>query len=111
MSDFSLLLSEVSLSSSDPLDSFSNFDKQNHTEAVGWRCSTKTVVLRNFAKFTGKHLHWSLFLLNFAGLRRATLLKMRLWHRHFPVNFVKFPRTPVFVEHVWVIASNHMTLN
>ena len=24
------------------------------------------------------------------GLRPATLLKMRLWHRCFPVNFVKF---------------------
>ena len=28
------------------------------------------------------------------GLRPATLLKKRLWHRCFPVNFVKFLRTP-----------------
>ena len=34
------------------------------------------------------------FLLKFAGLRCATSLKMRLWHRRFPVNFVKFLRTP-----------------
>ena len=27
-------------------------------------------------------------------LRHATLLKKRLWHRCFPVNFVKFLRTP-----------------
>ena len=26
--------------------------------------------------------------------RPATLLKKRLWHRCFPVNFVKFLRTP-----------------
>ena len=26
--------------------------------------------------------------------RPAILLKKRLWHRHFPVNFVKFLRTP-----------------
>ena len=26
----------------------------------------------------------------FAGLRPATLLKERLWHRCFPVNFAKF---------------------
>ena len=26
--------------------------------------------------------------------RPATLLKKRLWHRRFPVNFAKFPRTP-----------------
>ena len=28
----------------------------------------------------------------------ATLLKKRLWHRCFPVNFVKFLRTPVFID-------------
>ena len=28
-----------------------------------------------------------------AGLRPATLLKNTLWHRCFPVNFAKFPRT------------------
>ena len=37
-------------------------------------------VLRNFLIFTGKHL------------RPATLLKKRIWHRRFPVNFVKFLR-------------------
>ena len=31
----------------------------------------------------------------------ATLLKKRLWHRCFPVNFVKFIRTPFFTEHLW----------
>ena len=36
-----------------------------------------------------------------AGLRPATLLKKRLWHRCFPVNFVKFLRTPFFIEHLW----------
>ena len=36
----------------------------------------------------------SLFLNKVAGLRPATLSKKRLWHRCFPVNFVKFPRTP-----------------
>ena len=29
-----------------------------------------------------------------AGLRPATLLKKRLWHKCFPVNFAKFLRTP-----------------
>ena len=51
-------------------------------------------VLRNFTKFTGKHLCQSLFFNKVAGLRPATLLKKRLWHRCFPVNFVKFLRTP-----------------
>ena len=35
-----------------------------------------------------------LFFNKVAGLRSATLLKKRLWHRHFPVNFAKFSRTP-----------------
>ena len=29
-----------------------------------------------------------------AGLRPATLLQKRLWHKCFPVNFAKFLRTP-----------------
>ena len=55
-------------------------------------------VLRNFAKFTGKHLCQSFFFNKVADLRPATLLKKRLWHRCFTVIFVKFLRTPFFVE-------------
>ena len=50
-------------------------------------------VLRNFAKSTGKHLCQSLFFNKDPGLRPATLLKMRLWYRYFPVNFATFLRT------------------
>ena len=46
-------------------------------------------ILRNFAKFTGKHLCQSLFLNKVARLRPATLSKKKLWHRCFPVNFAK----------------------
>ena len=31
----------------------------------------------------------------------ATLLKKRLWHRYFSVNFAKFLITPFFMEHLW----------
>ena len=58
------------------------------------RCSVRKGVLRNFAKFTGKHLCQRLFFNKVAGLRPATLLKKSLWHRCFPVNFAKFLRTP-----------------
>ena len=34
-------------------------------------------------------------------VRYATLLKKRLWHRWFPVNFAKFLRTPFLTEHLW----------
>ena len=53
--------------------------------------------LRNFAKFTGKHLCQSLFFDKVEGLRPATLLKRRVWHRCFPVNFRKFLKTPFFI--------------
>ena len=36
--------------------------------------------------------------LQVSGLRPATLLKMRHWNRCFPVNFVKFLRTPFYIE-------------
>ena len=49
----------------------------------------KKGILRSFTKFTGKHL------------KPATLLKKRLWHRCFPVNSVKFLRTPFYKEHLW----------
>ena len=36
--------------------------------------------------------------------RPATLLNKRLWHRCFPVNFAKFPRTPFLTEHLlWLL--------
>ena len=43
----------------------------------------KKVLLRNFVKFTGKHLCQSLFFNKVAG---PSLLKKRLWHRCFPEN-------------------------
>ena len=61
----------------------------------------KKDVLRNFTKFTGKHLCRSLFLGKVAGLKLATLLKKRVWHKCFPVNFANFLRTPFFIEHLW----------
>ena len=56
----------------------------------------KKGVIRNFTKFTGKYLRPSLFFDKVVGLRPATLLRKRLWHRCFPVNFVKFLRNTFF---------------
>ena len=61
----------------------------------------KKGVLRKFAKFTGKPLCRSLFFSKVAGLKLATLLKKRLSHKCFPVNFANFLRTPFFIEHLW----------
>ena len=80
------------------------------------RCSLKKGVLRNFAKFSRKHRCLSLFFNKVSGLakftrkhlcqslRPATLLKRRLWHRCFPVNFAKFLGTPFLKEHLqWLL--------
>ena len=54
--------------------------------SIHQRCSVRKGVLRNFAKFTGKHLCQRLF--------PATILIKRLWNRCFTVNFANFRRTP-----------------
>ena len=61
------------------------------------RCSVRKVVLRNFAKFTGKHLCQSLFFNKAAG-----------WGMCFPVNFCEistFFKTNFFKEQHWGTTS------
>ena len=70
------------------------------------RCSVRKGVLKNFEKFTGKHLCQSLLFNKIEALRSATLLKKRLWHSCFPVNFPKFLRTP-FLQNI----SGRLLLN
>ena len=61
-------------------------------------------VLRNFEKFTEKHLCQSLLFNKVAGLRTVTLLKKRFWYRCFPVNFSKFLKAPSVTEHLrWLL--------
>ena len=48
------------------------------TEAAAGRCCSD----KHFAKFTEKHMCQSLF-----SNKVVNLLKMRLWHKYFPVNF------------------------
>ena len=66
-------------------------------EADAQRCSVKKVFLeipQNSQKNT------------FARVsdRPATLLKKRLWHRCFPVDFAKFQRTLFLTEHLrWLL--------
>ena len=67
---------------------------QMTTRSNQQRRSARKAVLRNFSKFTGKHLRQVLFYNKVAGPEPATLLKMRLWHRCFPLNFAIFLRTP-----------------
>ena len=72
-----------------------------YAKAIVQRYSVKKVFLKNFAKFNAKCLCQGLFFNKVTGLRPATLLKKRLWHRCIPVNFTKFLKTPFFIEHFW----------
>ena len=69
------------------------FARNNHR-----LCSVRKSVLRNFAKFKGKHPCQSPFLIKLQA-SLSTFLKKRLCHRCFPVNFVKFLRTP-FLQNI-----------
>ena len=60
------------------------------------KCFTKKVFLEITRNSQRKHLYQSLFFNKVAGLRPATLLKKRLWHKYFPVNFLKFLRTTFY---------------
>ena len=77
----SALLSLNQTKSLSPVDAF--------VESGEPKAATKDV-LKNFAKFTGKHLCQCLFFKEVAGFRPVTLLKKRLWRRCFPVNFANF---------------------
>ena len=61
----------------------------------------KKDVLKNFTKSTVKHLRQSLFLIKL----QSSLLKKRLWHRGFSVNFVKFLRTSFLTKYLLATAS------
>ena len=78
--------------------------KPNYRSSHG-KCSIRKGVLRNFTKFSGKHLCQSLFFNKVASLRPAILLQKRLWHKCSPVKFVKFLRNPFFTEEILFLVA------
>ena len=73
----------------------------------------------NFAKVPGKHLCQCLFFDKGPTLRVATLLKKRLYHWYFPVNFEKSSRIPflhntsgrlLLTQRVFTICKLQLTL-
>ena len=57
-------------------------------------------ILRNFAKFTGKHLCQNLFFNKVASLR-LSLIKKETLAQVFPAGVVKLVRTPFYMEQLW----------
>ena len=68
-------------------------------------CAMCCVDLNNDTlKMLGTHFSYSEAVIQRCSVKKAlpaTLLKRRLWHRCFPMNFAKFLRTSFFTEHLW----------
>ena len=69
-------------------------------EAVVQRCSVKKLLVEISQNSQENTCARVSFLIKLQAWL-ATLFKKRLWHRCFPVNFVKFLRTTFFIEHLW----------
>ena len=66
----------------------------------------KKAVLRNFAKFTGKHLCQGPLFNKVAGLRPATLLiNDETLVQVFSCEFCEMFKNTIFTEHLWATAS------
>ena len=57
--------------------------------------SIKKAILKDFVRFTGKHLCWSLFFNKLAGHKPCNFIKKKLQHRCFLANIDKFGRSPI----------------
>ena len=72
-------------------------------------CSVRKGILRNFAKFTAKHLCQSLFFNKVAGLRlrlwACNFIKKETLAQVFSCKFSKSSKNIFFTEHLWAIAS------
>ena len=75
------------------------FDRSNHR-----MCSIKKRVLKNFAKFTGKHLCQSLFLNKVSALRPATL---RNFYKHLFYRGSRTVATSKMERFVLILAVNY----
>ena len=70
----------------------------------------KKAILKNLARFTGKQLCQGLFFNKVAGLE-STLLKYRLRHRCFLVNFAKFLKVPQNISERLLLAFKKSKLS
>ena len=70
------------------------FPAGNFTFVISYFVFCKKDIPTNFTKLTGKHLCQSLFFNTSWRLRAPALLKKRLWHICFPLNFKKILGLP-----------------
>ena len=67
------------------------------------RCSVGKGVLRNFTKFTGKHLCQSLYFNKVAGA--CNFIKIEALAQVFSCEFCEISKNTFFTEHIWATAS------
>ena len=69
-----------------------------------WRCSIKKVVLKNFAKFTGKYRARASFWMKLQASGLQLYLKKTLT-QVFSCEFCQISKNTFFTEHLWMTAS------
>ena len=67
--------------------------------------SVKIVVLKNFAKLTGKHLYQGLFFNKVVGLRPANFIKKETLAQLFSCDFCEIFKSTFLTVHIWTTAS------
>ena len=73
------------------------------------RCSVRKGVLRNFTKFTGKHLCQSFFFNKVAGAT-CNFIKKETLPPVFSCEYCEIPKNTFFTEYLWVTASELLTM-
>ena len=76
-------------------------------------CSLRKGVLRNFAKFTGKHLCQSLFFNKVAGLspEACNFIKKETLAQVFSCEFCEISKNTFLTEHLWPAASENLAVS
>ena len=98
-----------------PLESYSELQETSNMEKITTIANSirsrrpevfcKKGVLRNFAKFIGKHLYQSLFFNKVAGLRSVTLLKKETLVQVFSCEFCEIAKNTFLHKATLVAAS------
>ena len=78
-------------------------DTEKQSRISHRRCSVRKGVIRNFAKFTGKHLCQSLFFNKVAG----HVIKKEILAQAFSCEFCKISKNTFFAEHLWATISKN----
>ena len=84
--------------------------KPDYSEAAVRRCCSKQVYLK-ISHYSKKKYVLKSLSDKVVGLKVCNYIKNRLQHRCFPVNFGKFLRTSVFIEHFrWLLLTTVLNI-